>query len=189
MKKRLIAMALISCLMCTPITTYAEEVNVYEMSLEELQNAYLELQEKYNALLSESGETNATAGTTAEHDFEYTAKGFTYKYLNNEVKEVNGTNYVFVFFEYTNNSGETSTPYYSLTVSAFQNGIAMQSYISINDEVPEAELAFKEIKTGTTANIAYKFELSDDSPISLEIHPMFSFGDTEIGEFTFELNE
>lgn len=181
-------MILASCLILAPMTTYAEDIDVYEMSLEELQNAYLELQEKYNALLSESHESNPIIDA-ANLDFEYTAEGFTYKYLNNEVKEIDGTNYVFVFFEYTNNSGETAMPYYSLTVSAFQNGIEMESYMSIDDGVPEADIAFKEIKTGTTTNIAYKFELSNNSPVSVEIQPMVSWGDTEIGEFTFELNE
>ena len=61
--------------------------------------------------------------------------------------------------------------------------------MSINDGVPEADTAFKEVKDGTTTDIAYKFELSDDSPVSLEIQPMVSWGDTEIGELTFELNQ
>ena len=88
---------------------------------------------------------------------------------------------VFVFFEYTNDSGETSVPYYSLITTAFQDGIEINSYISMGDGVPEAEKAFKEIKSGTTTEIALKFELSDDSPVELEIRPMLLIGDEPIG--------
>lgn len=54
MKKRIISTVLVGCMMLSPVSVCAEDVNVYEMSLEELQSAYLELQEKYNALLDEN---------------------------------------------------------------------------------------------------------------------------------------
>lgn len=170
-----------TALMLSSMPVYAADID--SMTFEELKEAYLELEEKYNSLIGEE------TSNTESDGFSYSAEGFTYKYLKNEVKNIDGTDYVFVFFEYTNDSGESSIPCYSLTVTAFQNGIEIDSFMSMSDGIPEAERAFKEIKNGTTTDIALKFELSDDSPIELEISPMIVFGDTPIGEYKFELNK
>ena len=185
MKKKIISLLLTGCLVMCPFVSSAQDVDISNMTLEELQQAYLELQQKYDELLSKS---SVSSEPETDYDFEYSAEGFTYKYLKNEVKNIGGSNYVFVFFEYTNNSNDTAIPYYSLVVSAFQNGVEISSYMSIDDGVPEADVAYKEVKSGTTTNVAFKFELSDESPVSIEIQPMVSFGDVEIGEFTIDLN-
>ena len=78
-------------------------------------------------------------------------------------------------------------PYYSLTTKAFQNGVEIQSYMSIDDSISEANTTFKDVQTGSTVDIAIKFELVDDSPVSIEMQPMVSWGDVEIGEFSFDL--
>lgn len=183
-KKNLLALVAALCI-STGSVSYAADID--SMTLEELKTAYMDLEEKYNALLASIEAENTDQNS--DSDFVYSAEGFTYKYLKNEVKNVDGEDYVYVFFEYTNDSGETATPYYSLAVQAFQNGIQINSYMSYGEGIPEAETAFKEIKTGTTTEIALKFELSDDSPVSLEISPMFVIGDAEIGEYEFELNK
>lgn len=186
MKKK-IAILLVSGLLCCNATPVMAS-DVDSMSLEELKEAYKELESKYNELLAQTTEPQSDAEAEVASDFQYSQDGFTYKYLKNEVKTIDGSDYVYIFFEYTNDSGETSTPYYSLATTAYQNGVQIDSYISIQDGVPEADVAFKEVKTGTTVDIALKFALSDDSPVSVEISPMLTYGDTEIGEFTFDLN-
>ena len=186
MKKRLLSVLLASALIGAAIPASAADID--SMTLEELKEAYKELETKYNALLEESGaaETETELGSV-ETDFEYSADGYTYKYLKNQIETIDGTDYVYVFFEYTNDSGQSAMPYYSLTTKAFQNGVEIQSYMSIDDPIPEANTAFKDVQTGTTTDIAIKFELVDDSPVSIEIQPMVSWGDIEIGEFTFDL--
>lgn len=166
-----------------PLTSYAADID--SMTLDELKEAYLVLEEKYNTLLKNS-ETEMPESSDSE--FIYSAEGFTYKYLKNEVLNIDGTDYVYVFFEYTNDSGETAMPYYSLSVQAFQGGIQIDPYMSFDESIKEAEIAYKDIKTGTTTDVAFKFEITDDSPVSIEVSPMFIVGDVEIGEYTFELN-
>lgn len=58
MKKKIVTFLLIGCLAASPTTIFASEnTDISDMTLEELQQAYLELEAKYNALL---GEENAT---------------------------------------------------------------------------------------------------------------------------------
>lgn len=186
MKKRLLFILLAGALAGTAVPVSATDID--SMTLEELKEAYKELETKYNALLEESGESSAeTASKNVDTNFEYSADGYTYKYLKNQVETIDGTDYVYVFFEYTNDSGQTATPYYSLTTKAFQNGVEIQSYMSIDDPISEANTTFKDVQTGSTTDIAIKFELVDDSPVSIEIQPMVSWGEVEIGEFTFDL--
>lgn len=54
MRKNLVASLLTCCLLVTPLSISASETNIYDMSLEELQQAYLTLQEKYEALINEN---------------------------------------------------------------------------------------------------------------------------------------
>lgn len=191
MKKKLFIALLVGCLATSPITVSASEnTDISSMTLEELQQAYQELEAKYNALLEKStngSDTENSAAEITDADFEYSADGYTYKYLKNQVETIDGTDYVYVFFEYTNDSGQSTMPYYSLSTKAYQNGVEIQSYMSIDDPIPEANTAFKDVQTGTTTNIAIKYELTDNSPVSIELKPMVSWGDTEIGEYTFNL--
>lgn len=49
------------------------------------------------------------------------------------------------------------------------------------------DITLKNIQSGTTVEVAFPFELTDSSPVSIEIQPMVSRGDVEIGEYTFDL--
>lgn len=185
MKKKTLFMIPAIALTAFSMNAYAADIE--NMTLEELKAAYMELEAKYNELAAGESSSEDTEGSG--EDFVYSCEGFTYKYLKNEIKNIDGIDYLYVFFDYTNDSGETSVPYYSLTVSAFQEGIEMTPYASFDEGIPEADKAFKEIKTGTTTDIALKYELYSDAPVSLEISPMITFGDEEIGEYEFELNK
>lgn len=185
MKKKLLVLTTVGITSCFSTIGHAADIN--NMTFDELKQAYIELEEKYNTLLGES-EMEAE-NVRSDTIFSYSAEGFTYKYLKNEMKTIDGTDFVFVYFEFTNDSGNTTSPYYSLTSRAFQNGVEIESYMSFDEGVPEAETAFKEVKTGTTVDIAFKYELADDSPVSIEISPMFITDGIEIGEFEFELTK
>ena len=187
MKKRLLFILFASALAVGTDASVAAAA-IDSMTFDELKEAYKELEAKYNALLKESEESSVeTDSKNTDTKFEYSADGYTYKYLKNQVETIDGTDYVYVFFEYTNDSGQTAMPYYSLTTKAFQNGVEIQSYMSIDDSISEANTTFKDVQTGSTVDIAIKFELVDDSPVSIEMQPMVSWGDVEIGEFSFDL--
>lgn len=185
MKKRILNLILAGAIVFSPLYASAESTDISGMTLDELQKAYVELEAKYNSLLEKSGETEIETVS----DFEYEADGHTFKYLKNEVAEKDGEEFVYVFFEYTNDSGESTTPYYALSVNAYQNGVQIDPYISYDEPFEEADTAYKDIKSGTTVDIALKFLLSDDSPVSIEISPYVMWGEMKAGEFTFELNK
>ena len=186
MKKRLLSVLLASALIGAAIPASAADID--SMTLEELKEAYKELETKYNALLEESGaaETETELGSV-ETDFEYSADGYTYKYLKNQVETIDGTDYVYVFFEYTNDSGQSAMPYYSLAVQAYQNGVELNSGSVYDTGIPEADNTMKSVQNGTTIEVAFPFELADKSQVSIEVRPMVIIGDMEIGEYTFDL--
>lgn len=101
-----------------------------------------------------------------------TFNGFTFEYLSNELITKDDGEYVILYFNYTNNSGQTSTPYYSLGVAAFQNGIRLQSYMFLHSENEALDLAYTEIQDGTTVEIGIPFQVKDHSDVSIEIGPM-----------------
>lgn len=138
-------------------------------------------------------ETEKPADEAGESDgaFSYTQEGHTYKYLDNEIinDDANGKRVV-IYFEYTNDSGQTTTPANALTVSAFQNGVELDGIMpGYDNAIPEADTAYKDVQSGTTVNIALIYTLSDESDVSLEISPMFYSNMTEIGKYTFSLNK
>lgn len=125
-----------------------------------------------------------------QSDFLYEQNGYTYKYLKSEV--VNDSSWgksVYVYFEFTNKSGQTCQPASALTITAFQNGVELDYVMPGYENIPEeSNNAYKQVQDGTTLNIALLYVLSDDSDVSLEIKPAFYNQDTEIGKYTFELN-
>ena len=122
----------------------------------------------------EEAETE-TAPQTKEAEVSETSctfNGFTFEYLSNELYTRDDGEYVILHFNYTNNSGQTSTPYYSLNVNAFQNGVRLQSSMLFQSGIEAVELAFTEIQDGTTVEIGIPFQVKDHSDISMEIGPM-----------------
>lgn len=189
MKRKILFLIVASLISCQPLPIFANAADIDSMTLDELKAAYLELEEKYNVLLGQSELTEQEQ--VSNSDFVYATDDYTYKFLKHEVKiSDDDKDYLFIYFEFTNNSGHSTTPFYTdLNVKAFQNGVSLTQCISnlYSDTVPEEDIAFKNIQDGTTVTIALRYILSDDSAVSLEINPMIIWDDTEIGKYTFEL--
>lgn len=129
---------------------------------------------------------------TSATEFSYENSGYTFKYLKNEVFKdpSSDSELVAVYFEYTNNSGQTTRPAGSLNVKAFQNGVEMDWTIPSYDmNMKEADMAFKDVQNGATVDIALLYRLSDESDVSLEINPSFYSDQTDVGEYTFKLTK
>lgn len=175
-----------SLICCQSLPVYATDID--NMTLDELKTAYLELEEKYNALLGQSELTEQEQ--VSDSEFVYSTDDYTYKFLKHEVRTSDDKDYLIIYFDFTNNSGHSTMPFYSdLNVKAFQNGVSLTQCMSntYSDTVPEEDIAFKNIQDGTTVTIALRYILSDNSAISLEINPMIIWDNTEIGKYTFEL--
>lgn len=190
MKKKLVSIVLASLLVSSSFAVCA--VDIDSMNIDELKTAYQELEEKYNKLLEEKEtetETQSMEETSSDIDFEYSADGYTYKYLKNEVETINGEDYVHIYFDYTNGSEQSNTPFYSLFITAYQNGVELESGSVFETGVTEVDNTMKNVQSGTTLTVAYPYKLNDTSPVSIEIKPMISFGDVEIGKLEFDLNK
>lgn len=117
-------------------------------------------------------------------EFSYSYDGYTYTYVKNEVVG----NEILIYFTYTNESGSTSYPDSSLSIRAFQNGIELTSLMSGWDNVPVAEEnASKAIQNDTTVEVAFRYQLTDDTDVALEITPFSYSNTTPIGKYTFSI--
>ena len=77
--------------------------------------------------------------------------------------------YVGLFYDFTNNSGETAIPADVFDVKAFQNGVELVITVFTGDKTDGAVQCDTSIQTGTTARGVWLFEKVDDSPVSVEM--------------------
>lgn len=81
---------------------------------------------------------------------------------------MNDTEYVGIFFDYTNNSGETVLPCDAIDVKAFQNGKELTVIVYTGQKTEGAIQCDTSVQPGTTANVVWLFEKQDDSKVSVE---------------------
>ena len=81
---------------------------------------------------------------------------------------MNDTEYVGIFFDYTNNSGETVLPCEAIDVKAFQNGKELTVVVYTGQKTEGAIQCDTSVQTGTTANVVWTFEPQDKSTVSVE---------------------
>lgn len=99
------------------------------------------------------------------------------KLTNYEGKEV-----FTVFYNFTNNSEETTSAMVALYIKAFQDGIQLEtSYLSEGD-LPEDKAGtydndWKDIRPGTTLECYAAFELDSASDVEVEVTEFASFDD------------
>ncbi len=95
------------------------------------------------------------------------------KYLKHEITFDEYYNKALVvYYEFTNNSNENQTFYYSFSGKCFQNGVEMEETWMFDNQ--ETDNARKEIRPGTTVTVATAFEIGTDTDgIVLEITPWF----------------
>ena len=171
MKKAIIALLLSVCIL-TPV--FAED-NTQRIA--EIEERIEELNQEIADLRAELKELKKADG------FTYEANGHTYTYLKHEVAEHNGEEYVVFYFDYTNDSEETSYCYQEISVEAFQDGVELTGYNWLDNEFMANTM--KKVQTGTTIEIALGFEISSMNDITLYIGSRMMDGDSE--EYTFAL--
>lgn len=92
-----------------------------------------------------------------------------------------------IICEYQNTTDESTTPLFQFVVTAFQDGIEMEkSYDSYKEDGCKASST--EIRPGATLKYATSYELDGNSPVELEVTPIFNFDDL-IAEYTINLDE
>lgn len=78
------------------------------------------------------------------------------------------TEYVGIFFEYTNNSDETAVICDEINVKAFQNGVELNIVVHTGQETEGAIQCDTSVQADTTTDVVWLFEKQDDSPVSVE---------------------
>ena len=103
----------------------------------------------------------------------------TLTFIQGKTVTINETEYVGIFFDYTNNSDETAIPCDEINVKAFQNGKELTVVVYTGQEIEGAIQCDTSVQPGTTTSIVWTFEPQDESTVSVEC--------TDGQKFEFEL--
>lgn len=97
---------------------------------------------------------------------------------------------VVIAYLWTNQSNETTSPFFSVATSVFQDGVGLDSAIIMDDSVYDSSMQTTDVRPGTTIEVQEAFELNNaTSPIEVEITEAFLWNDpAEIAymQFTFD---
>ena len=86
-----------------------------------------------------------------------------------------------LYLGYTNNSSGDTPFYTAVEVTAFQDGIELESAFSVDEDIPEIHAAYLNVLPGVGHGVAVAFLLSSEtSLVDIEIEPMFSFDEDKI---------
>lgn len=102
-------------------------------------------------------------------------------------KDYSGKDVVIISYRYTNNSNETQSFMFAFNTQVFQNNVELESAIVTNDKSYNSENSLKDIKPGGTIEVQEAYILQDDSPVTVEVGPLFSFGDDTVISKIFTL--
>ena len=97
---------------------------------------------------------------------------------------------VVIAYSWTNHSNETTSPFFTVATSVFQDGVGLDSAIIMDDSVYDSSMQTADVRPGTTIEVQEAFELNNaTSPIEVEITEAFLWNDpAEIAymQFTFD---
>lgn len=90
------------------------------------------------------------------------------EFVEGKYVTIDENEYVGVFCNYTNNSGETCIPCEAIDVKAFQNGVELNIVVYSGQETEGAIQCDTSVQSGTTTKVVWTFEAQDDSEVSVE---------------------
>ena len=100
-------------------------------------------------------------------------------------KDYSGKDAVIVHYRYTNNSDEAQSFMFAVNAQAFQNNVELETAIIIGDKSYNSENSLKDVKPGGTIEVQEAYILQDNSPVTVEVGPLFSFDDDTVISKTF----
>ncbi len=117
----------------------------------------------------------------AEQDSDtFVCDDFTAKFLSySVVKDYEDKDVLRLVFEYTNTSDDTASFIWDSSVKAFQNGVELDMAFVLEED-KEYSNSSKEVKPGTTINVASLFELTDKSDVEIEVSELISFSNNKL---------
>lgn len=108
------------------------------------------------------------SGCVVEFEPYYDTEGHTLTFVESKDVVMYDQTYIGLFFDYTNESGETAVPCEHIDVKAFQNGVELQISVFVGERTEGAIQCDTQVQTGTTTRVVWLFTKDDDSPISVE---------------------
>lgn len=103
-------------------------------------------------------------GCVAEQPSEHTMT-----FIESKDVVIDEQTYIGLFYDYTNNSGETVLPADAINVKAFQNGVELVVTVFTGQETEGAIQCDTSVQDGTTVRVVWLFMRVDDSPVSVEM--------------------
>lgn len=114
------------------------------------------------------------------------ADGCSLKYLRHEMKtDAAGNDCIAVFYEFTNNSDETTSYAYTFSTKAFQNGIELDTSIFLMEDIEDNR--YKDIRPGISVEVYSLFKPQDDSVVELEVAKWISLSDKPLDSMMLSL--
>lgn len=94
---------------------------------------------------------------------------------------------IIVSYTFTNNGEEAASGMVSLSATAYQNGVQLETAIVSGQDIGEEQM--KEIKQGASIELKSAFTLlSETAPVEFEISEFASFSNEKLGK-TFQISE
>lgn len=181
MKKKIVAVLVsgiltLSCI--TPVFADAKDDKIAE-----LEAKVKDLEAQIKELKGEDKEKS-----DSKTDFSYEQDGYIFKFLKYQVVDSESQGKVlYIFYNFTNNSGQTIEAANALISKAFQNGVELTTSFPDSEPIEEYNNTYKSVQDGGSLDVAFMYQLSDDSDVSIEITPLAYMDDTPLGEYTFKL--
>lgn len=108
------------------------------------------------------------SGCVIEFEPYYETEGHTLTFVEGKEVVMYDEPYFGLFFDYTNESGETAVPCDHINVKAFQNGVELQVAVFVGERTEGAIQCDTSVQDGTTVRVVWLFERVDESPVSVE---------------------
>lgn len=181
MKKKIVAVLVsgiltLSCI--TPVFADAKDDKIAE-----LEAKVKDLEAQIKELKGEDKEKS-----DSKTDFSYEQDGYTFKFLKYQVVDSESQGKVlYIFYNFTNNSGQTIEAANALISKAFQNGVELTTSFPDSEPIEEYNNTYKSVQDGGSLDVAFMYQLADNSDVSIEITPLAYMDDTPLGEYTFKL--
>lgn len=144
-------------------------------------------EEKPNNEAEQNEEQQKEETPTDDGIIDFEADSFKITYTKHETTEdYEGNPCLIYYFNYTNNGEEASSAMVDTYIQCFQNGIECESAF-LTDDNEGINNCMKDIQPGTTLEVAYAYELSDMSEVTLEASDYASFDDEkDVQKITLE---
>lgn len=124
-------------------------------------------------------------GCVVEIEPYYDTDGQTLKFVESKVVTLYEEEYIGLFFDYTNESGETKMACDGFDVNAYQNGVELSVSVFVGETTDGAIQCDTSVQTGHTARVVWLFSMVDESAVSVEV----SNGETFTVENIKEMKE